>query len=383
MMMSKRRLRVTTLVLLILLTASFPVTLRAASANSAKPTTGYFSPRMLIRVRSSPVVYLLEYVACQRVTCLRLLRTNNNGTSFIKVTPPPTTAIKGSIVGSLEQMVFANAEDGYALEGESGGNVLYATFNGARTWKKETEPKGTALSSLAVTSSMLYGVTSHCAKQRNGNEGCTNYQLNRASLSAQHWTSSAIPNGRSYPWGFLGNVAAYGSKVWLTEGAKWSLLVSSHNDGTTFSTYTPPFPALVSIAGCDLTATSSMTLWSACPTGMEVSFYFSDNAGMTWTEVPTKQFMGTGGGYFDPVSATLAYLDYGGPLPLYRVSNSGHDMTEVGMLRCSSVNSSVGSLVFTSERSGLAICTPEGNWSSSRLERTTNGGATWNRISPN
>jgi hypothetical protein len=31
----------------------------------------------------------------------------------------------------------------------------------------------------------------------------------------------------------------------------------------------------------------------------------------------------------------------------------------------------------------LAICTPEGNWSSSRLERTTNGGATWNRISPN
>jgi hypothetical protein len=377
----KRHQQVLSLAILILFTVLFNVSIRVPTASSATPATDSFSPRMLTRVGSSSVVYLLGFDSCQRVACLRLLRTTNNGASFTRVTAPPTTASKGSIIGSLEQLVFASAQVGYALEAKGNGNILFATFNGGRTWKKELEPKGsTALLGLTVTSHMLYAVTSHCAKQPNGNEGCTDYQLQRASLAVKHWSSSAIPNGRKFPWGFLGNVAAFGPNVWLTEGAKWSLLASSHNYGATFTTYTPPSPALISVAGCDLTAISSTALWSQCPTGMQVSFYFSDDAGTKWVGVPTDQFMGTGGGYFDPVSSSLAYLDYGGPRPLYRVTNSGHDVTKVGVLRCSSVNSSIGSLVFTSELAGLAICTPQDNWSTALLERTSDGGATWSRL---
>jgi len=384
-MTSARRLRMSAIAWLIVVSAT-PLRVTASSASTSDSA---FSPQMLVRVESSPVVYLLGSVSCSKVPCLRLLRTNDDGASFAEVTPPPVSAAQGSLVGSLNQLVFANARDGFALEGEGSGEgvpngeVLYATHDGARTWKRVPEPAGDALSRIAVTSNMLYGVTMHCAKQPNGDEGCTNYRLVHTSLSATHWTSAAIPNGNSFPMGgYVGNVAAFGAKVWLSEGARWSLLVSSRDHGTTFTTLTPTFPELASIAGCDLTAISSTALWAQCPTGMEASFFFSRDAGAQWTTVPTKQFVGTGGGYFDPVSSTLAYLDYGGPRSLYRVSDAGHHMIKVGSLQCSKVNSSVNSIVFTSESSGVAICSPEGNWSSNRLERTTDGGAKWSRVIP-
>jgi photosystem II stability/assembly factor-like uncharacterized protein len=359
-----------------------------ASVANASSTRNAFSPRMLVRVGSSQVVYVLGYVPCQHSYCLRLLRTDDNGTSFAKRTPPPTEAIKYSIVGTLDQLVFANPAVGFALEGESGGQgvdngtQLYATYDGARTWKKVVMPVGDELSRVAVSSDMLYGVIMHCAKQVNSNVGCSRYRLVHTSLAVTHWSSAAIPNGRSYPWGFLGNVAASGSKVWMTEGAKWSLLVSSKNHGRSFTTLAPTFPALGSVAGCDLTAMSTSALWAACPTGMEVSFAFSSDAGAEWNEVPTHQFMGTGGGYFDPVSSTVAYLDYGGTRSLYRVSDGGRVMTKVGALQCSKINSSIGAITFTTPRFGMAVCTPEGLWSTARLVRTTNGGTTWSRINP-
>jgi hypothetical protein len=291
-------------------------------------------------------------------------------------------------MGSLDQIVFASTTEGFALEGGNSGEgvnngvTLYATYDGARTWKKVREPVGDALSRIAVTPSTLYGVTMHCAKQPVGNVGCLNYRLARTSLKSWHWTSTAIPNGNKYPWGFLGGVAAFGPMVWMSEGAKWSLLVASTDHGATFRTFTPKFPALASVAGCELSAFSATALWAECPTGMEVSFAFSGDAGAKWNSVPTNQFMGTGGGFFDPVSSTLAYLDYGGSRPLYRVSNAGRTMTKAGRLRCSSVNSSVNALVFTSERSGLAICVPGDDLSQARMVRTTDAGATWSQITP-
>jgi hypothetical protein len=343
----------------------------------------------MMRVESSHVVYVLGSDGCSRAPCLELLRTDNNGASFAKVTPPPVNAGDGSPVGSLNQLVFANDNVGFALEGEGGGegvangDVLYATFNGAQTWKQVSEPPGGALSRIAVTANMLYGLTMHCANQSNGNESCTNYRLVHTSLSVNHWVSSAIPNGSALPsGGYVGNVAAYGPMVWLTEGAKWSLLVYSYDHGSILNTFTPKWPALASVAGCDLTAFSTVNLWASCPTGMEVSFSFSGDGGGTWTHVPTDQFMGTGGGFFDPVSGALAYLDYGGPRSLYRVIDSGRRLVKVGSLQCSKNNSSVNSMVFTSERNGLAICLPQDLLSLARLERTTDGGAKWSRVIP-
>ena len=373
------------LVIVICFVASLAIGTATASASS-DTTKSPFSPRSFIQVGSTPVIYVEGSTACKRTTCLGLLRTDNNGASFTAVTAPPTPHAKGNEDNPWDQIVFANANDGFALgvdvngKGDSTGSALYDTRNGARSWQKMHEPVGAFLSSIAVGSSTLYGVTSKCSKQSDGNEGCLDYRLVHASLSGRDWTSTPIPNGRAYPWDFLGNVAAYGPMVWMTEGAKWSLLVSSRDRGSQLSAFTPKFPALASIAGCDLTAFSTRALWAACPTGMEVSFFFSGDGGAKWSTVPTKQFMGTGGGFFDPVSSTLAFVDYGGLLPLYRVTNAGRDLVVAGTLHCSKVNSSVNALAFTNSRDGLAICLPQDLSTSARLERTTDGGAIWSPI---
>jgi hypothetical protein len=110
---------------------------------------------------------------------------------------------------------------------------------------------------------------------------------------------------------------------------------------------------------------------------MQESFFFSNDAGASWTQVPQQQFMGTGGGFFDPATTTLAYLDYGATSPLVRITTSPRMATTVGVLSCSKINSSVNGLIFTNTRDGLALCLPGDDPAAGRLEKTSNGGSTW------
>jgi hypothetical protein len=115
---------------------------------------------------------------------------------------------------------------------------------------------------------------------------------------------------------------------------------------------------------------------------MQVAFAYSSDGGAHWSTVPTNQFMGTGGGYFDPVSNNLAYLDYGMKQPFDRVTTDGSHITEtqVGVLSCSRVNSSIGDLTFTNRLDGLTICYPGDVWADARVDRTTDGGISWRRL---
>jgi hypothetical protein len=272
-------------------------------------------------------------------------------------------------------MDFVNVKVGYAVEGASFSTALFATYNGAQSWQKLTLPKDDSIASLAATSRFLYVVTMRCKKRVDNNVGCTNYQLRRSTLKNRVQVVTDIPNGRTYPWGFLGNVVGSGNNVWLSEGAKWSLLVRSHNDGTTLTSVS--ITKLYGTAGCALSAMSTTSLWAQCPGGMQSVFFLSSDAGQTWTTVPTNQWFGTGGGYFDPVSANLAYLDYGETTKganLFRITNFGRTVTAVGRLDCPDL----WSLNFTSRSVGVALCTT--NYSTGVLERTTNGGTTWSHV---
>jgi hypothetical protein len=350
----------------------------STNAAVASTTTARPLPVMLVRVPLTSLVYVVARTSCASF-CLQLWRTTDSGGAFKLRTLPPVEKSRGAPAGNLDELVFANAEDGYAVTGAK-REALYATFNGARSWHKEKDPTTQGLSDLTASSSEVYAVTSHCSKQKNGNTGCTDYRLLRSPLTSMTWSSSPIPNGRKYPWGYLGNVAAYGKDVWLTEGALWSLVATSHNEGATFTTSSSR--PLISVTGCYLTSTSSMDLWAQCPTGMQVSFAYSSDGGAHWLTVPTNQFMGTGGGYFDPVSNNLAYLDYGMKQPFDRVTTDGSHITEtqVGVLSCSRVNSSIGDLTFTNRLDGLAICYPGDVWADARVDRTTDGGISWRRL---
>jgi hypothetical protein len=274
-------------------------------------------------------------------------------------------------------LVFANRDVGFAEVGLASSTTFYATFNGAKTWQKEQIPFGNRIEGFAATEKYVYAVTAKFERRLNeGDGGDKDYRLAISSLTSLRWSSTPIPNG-NFTWDFLGPIAALGPNIWISEQRHHELLVRSHNHGAIMTTSVLPFPALASVAGCALTATSLVTLWAQCPTGMQIQFYYSDDGGTRWTLIdPVSQIFGTGGGYFDPVTSDLGYLDVGlSNDNLYRITNDAHSSTLVGTLECDDVNP----LVFTSEADGLALC-GENNSPTSRLFRTSDGGARWARV---
>jgi hypothetical protein len=242
-----------------------------------------------------------------------------------------------------------------------------------------TIQKGATIIDLTVTSNALYAITGLCTP--NG-DTCHNYRIARSPLDAQHWLGWKLPGSSPYNgtgWGFFGAPGAFGSKVWISEQPRGAAVIFySRNGGRTFTKIT--LSNLGSVAGCTLTAESTRALWAECPTGMQESFAFSDNAGASWTPVHQNQFFGTGGGKFDPVSSSRAYLEYGGTEPLVRFDDFARVTTKVGDLSCSTVNSSIEGLVFTSMIDGIALCQSQSDLASGQLETTSNGGHTWKRV---
>jgi len=132
------------------------------------------------------------------------------------------------------------------------------------------------------------------------------------------------------------------------------------------------------VSGCTITPMSPISLWAQCPTGMQESFWHSTNGGATWSLAsPAKyQFFGTGGGSFDPITSSVAVLDYGAaatPPDLYRISEGGVGFSPIDEVRCSGE-----SMLFTNVSDGLMVCRLN---STALVRRTNNGGATWEDVS--
>jgi hypothetical protein len=277
-------------------------------------------------------------------------------------------------------MQFANVSDGYAIVGAAGSTSLYVTLNGARSWHRVTLQQGARMLGLTTTTNAIYAITGVCSSS---GTSCGDYRIARSPLSASQWTSSSMPIGHSPKtgvWGFPYVPAAFGSEVWISEQPPGEAVIFySRNGGRSFQKITTP--KLGSVNACGLIPESAVALWADCPTGMQESFFFSKDAGATWTPVPQQPFFGTGGGFFDPVSTSLAYLDYGTTRPLVRITTSPRKATTVGVLSCSKINSSVNGLIFTNARDGLALCLPGDDQAAGRLERTIDGGSTWLDVS--
>jgi len=355
----------------------FPGTnLTAYAANDGSTA---FTPLTIRQVNSSSSIYVLATTGCSRTSCLRLLRTSVNLSRFESVTPPPVSELSGLFNFDLDSLQFANVDDGYATVGESNPLSLYVTLNGARSWHQVTIQKGATILDLTVTSDKVYAITTLCSP--NGDK-CRDYRIACSSLNAKHWSSAVLPGSARFDgtgWGFFGKPGAYGAHVWLSEQTPQnSVIYFSQNSGRTFKKIAAP--RLGSVAGCSLTAESTKALWAECPTGMQVSFASSSDAGTTWKSFHQQQFFGTGGGDFDPVSSQLAYLWYGGTGPFDRYSGSPLVANSAPVPPCSTSGSGFGNLVFSNVNDGVAICTPGGNVASSYLLMTTDGGHSWENV---
>jgi hypothetical protein len=376
-----RRITVAAISSLFPLSTLTPLTVGAATPSKSTPV-----PLMLIGATGTPYTFILSSysVGCHKASCLELQRTSDGGRHFTSLHLPPLTDRSDSSTGNLRQLVFANQRDGYILlyppkVNQLFPNYMFVTTDGARTWRRASIGRNESILAVDVTQQFLYSEVAHCTAAYT----CTNYLLARSSSTALKWTETPLPLDllrHSYADYF--GVAAFGSNVWLTyQGPKRPLLYTSRDAGKTFRVSSAP--ALGSVTACSLTPESANVIWAECPTGNFVSFFVTVDSGGHWTNFSGPGFAGTGGGSFEPVSGSLAYLDYGlttalRPKNLYRITNGGRTSTPVGVLRCSDVQG----LVFTDARNGLAICDTNFSSSSTYLARTSDAGATWSHVAP-
>jgi hypothetical protein len=337
------------------------------AATKAKTVVNY----TLIRAGNTDVVYVLSWAGCEKASCFGLYRTNVSGSPFAAVTLPPMTSTQ-----RVDRVVFANAQDGYATIGNYFPSTLYMTTNGARSWRKVMSGHDMTYE-VTTTANGLLVSSVQCVPRT---DNCGQYTVRRGSLAATHWV--ALPDlwktGNKPDERLYGpSLATYGNTVWELETDSNSgsgvYMWTSHNRGRTFVRTEERFPQLVSVNGCSLYPMSPFVLWAQCPTGMQVSFSHSINAGGTWRSVSQSQFFGTGGGAFDPVTGNVAYLGYGGVQAkknFVRLSDGGHVATAIGELKCTNV-----SFVFVTVARGLMVC--DENYSRSVLRTTNDGGARW------
>jgi hypothetical protein len=350
------------------------VSQRTADASMNPPVV----PLMMASVPGSRTVYVVStsnifesnHPSACGFGCYLLERTTDGGAHFTVRNLPRTRYTDDSLTGTLDQLSFANSSDGYALMGSGQPRSLFVTDNGGDSWRHEVIATGTAILRFATTRTHVIAVIARCK----GTSPCSRLRLATSSLGADHWTLTSLAN---WPAGRGVGLGAFNSTVWLTQQAIPTVrLMTSHNLGVTFSQRVAP--DLGSVYACFMTATSNFGLWAECPTGMASSFRYSGDGGRTWNAIPVKQFSNTGGGYFDPVSNSLAYLAVGladadGPRNFYRITNQGRAVTAVGKLPCSQVNG----LVFIDATHGFAACDKHSTFASTVLLQTSNGGATW------
>jgi hypothetical protein len=358
-------------VVLIVGTVYFSV--RTVDVATASPSTPV--PLLLAGVTGTPLTYVVSAKSadCGSVACLQLQRTSDNGAHFATLHLPPISTVKRSLE-NLGELIFPNSTDGYASLDVANSLVWYATTDGAQSWHRVTVAPGESILQLAPTHHALYAVIAQCVKPYT----CNDYRIARSTLNATTWTTGALPTPLS-----KGDFAldVYDSNVWANlQGPRLPLLFTSHNGGRSFIESSKPL--LGSVSACNLTPMSPSAVWAECPTGMLVSFFYSSDAGVHWTSISRYPYAGTGGGAFDPVSSSLAFLNFG-PFTsrakdLYVISNSGRTMTAVGNLACTTTNN----LVFTNATDGLAICQKDSTSSSTTyLLRTSDGGREWSKES--
>jgi photosystem II stability/assembly factor-like uncharacterized protein len=352
-------------------------------------------PQLVVRAGTSNVLYVLYSAMCDGKQCYRLTRSANGGQTFAKVTTPPINneyTDAGAGTGSLDQLVFANAEDGYATENFWGKqSKLYATFDGGRTWHREHIKGAQFIQSLTKSPTDFYVITEHCDPRH---ITCTDLQLARSPLQRSEWTSSPVPENvlRGVRPSFGLQLAAYGAKTWILEQTELppQRLAISTNGGKSFSIR--PEPELTGAATCQLTATSTTSLWANCAQGNQFSeLSYSADGGEHWTAssmevtVTSDKSKGTvrllSFGSFDPVAGDVAYATDGVETPpgqaIYQLAagRSGA-FRVVGSLPTSNY---FYFLTFTNSKQGLAYAFV-GQGAKNPLWSTDNGGKSWTKI---
>jgi hypothetical protein len=352
--------------------------MRLGAVQSSGDSTA--DPLLVTRAGLSQYVYVLWSASCGSLVCFRLERLDGSGRDSTAPLLTPLAPSKNYYThGGLEQLVFANVNDGYALVSSAKGSpALYATFDGARSWHRETFVKGETPESIAASQDAFYAVGSVTCPA--AHVDCGIWRISQSVVGSHQWVAMSrsynFAHGANYPF-----VAAFGSRVFITaqeQGKPYHTLFGrSNNDGRTFKVNV--VPNLSSVNGCELQPASLGTVWAECDDGMmSGEIEISTDGGGLWRVVydnrPGQPFdFGT----IDPVSSDLTYSDdaqYASQL--WSLRDGAKRSTMVGTLPYPQV----AGLAFTNIADGFALSATIGPKSRQVLYETNDAGKQWKRV---
>jgi hypothetical protein len=358
---------------------AFALATSLTSVSSAAATLHIKSPQpvLLSQVGQSAVLYVLWTRNCVNDrSCYALERSDNGGRSFTRVSAPPISFRRGDQSGPLNELEFANNDDGLAVVQTTAASSLWVTFNAGTTWRRDVIGLNQLINGVATTSTTFYAVTSRCTK--GADRSCGNQQLDSSPVSSVRWRVHHLPLGGKDDSG-LPAITAYGNDVWLTtqeQGKPYkSLLATSYDGGNTFAVRSKPL--LNSVAGCTLNATSTVTIWAQCDGGMmNGDIVYSHDGGATWS-------YGHGGlsrfgfGTFDPISTFGAvFVNYfpGAQLQGIRLVTTA---ASKALLLGRAPAKGITQLEFVDPEQGLALGHGYGVGDFATLYETSDGGKQW------
>jgi hypothetical protein len=210
---------------------------------------------------------------------LALARTQDGGTTWTSVTPPPTAFYTGSGSTGVSGIRFANQQDGWAY-----GYDLFATQNGGASWTQVALP-GVNASSGATPIQELETSAGSVDAVITGTSG---FLIDTATVSSNTWTTS--PTTVPYGAGPVpdAQLALQGSSGWVVENDRMVAGGARLQSGS-WSTWTPPCtttggPAvLVPSSAENLFAACSQGIWASGPESVRA--YVSTTAGLSFTEL--------------------------------------------------------------------------------------------------
>jgi photosystem II stability/assembly factor-like uncharacterized protein len=312
--------------------------------------------------------WVLGSVPCRRGRCTSILRTTDNGGTFVSLPTPPLKVANAA--GVQPTLRFADRVDGFAFVPGVGG-VLYATHDGGATWHRLA--LGSVLG-FATGAGNVYVVSARCSLQR-----CTRYRFERSPVSADRWRAAAMP---FTPNGSIVDLTAHGQGIWLLgtpvgkERSRSDELARSTDGGATFVTGRGPcYPDL----GGELAPTSARVVWAVCPTGTLAGAWRSVDGGVTFAQLRSPELANSA--TLAPASREVAVLARGGPSPLLRTKDGGVTWTRALTPPGATFWAWIG---FTDADVGAALVQTRYQASAKveleELWRTRNGGADWSRV---